>query len=103
MKQTISLMLLITTLWSGLAFAWDSHPEAAMGHGAALVLADDPADHPDNDLHHADHCCHGASHLTGIFNDFAMHLDAPHGAYQRPRAIALPSLYIPPFLKPPIV
>ncbi|HGX93551.1 MAG TPA: hypothetical protein ENK35_09580 [Candidatus Tenderia sp.] len=106
MKRTLASLLLIINLFSGIAFAWDSHPEAMVaGDMAAAVelLSSADADHPDAaDFDHCDHCCHGAAHLIGIlYEDGAPLLLNGHetGAYA---ALALPSLYITPLLRPPI-
>jgi len=103
MKRFLTYFLLIANLCSGVALAWDSHPEAMFGHDvamAALVEVDDH-DHPDGDLHHEDHCCHGAAHLMGI-PPVAEH------AFENGRQSAFTSLsyslplpYIAPHLRPP--
>ena len=102
MKHILAYILLIANLSSGLAFAWDTHPEAMVGHDSAAVnLVDDDHDHPDGDLHHEDHCCHGAAHLMGI-PPVAEH------AFENGRQSAFASLnyslplpYIAPHLRPP--
>ena len=68
MKRVLTYILLIANLCSGVALAWDTHPEAMFGHDVALAgaVGEHDHDHPDGDLHHEDHCCHGAAHLMGI-------------------------------------
>ena len=104
MKRILICLLLLANLSSGLAFAWDTHPEAMVGHDfAAVELVDDGHEHPDGDLHHDDHCCHGAAHVVGIvFNQTTPFMASRHDGF-----IALfqaPAfLYIAPLLRPPIV
>jgi len=104
MKKSLTYLLLLATLWSGMSFAWDNDPERVVGHGVIVLdqLADaDPAFH-DGGLQHCDHCCHGAAHLTGIFYDTCMHDVVSGGEHPSFVAIAPPSLYIAPLLRPPI-
>jgi len=68
MKTILACFLIITTLTSATAWAWDSHPESLTGHivametsatGAVDTSSQDPACH--------DHyCCHGAAHLLAL-------------------------------------
>ena len=105
MKKILICLLLLANLSSGLAFAWDSHPEAMVGHDSAAIdlLAGSDHDHPDGDLHHNDHCCHGAAHLVGlIFNQTTPFLASnDDGFIVLTQAPVL--LYIAPLLRPPIV
>ena len=104
MKRILVCILLVANLASGLAFAWDTHPEAMVGHDSAAVnLVDDDHDHPDGDLHHEDHCCHGAAHLMGILISVSTPLIDAQGSYRFSLMDTLPSLYITPLLRPPIV
>jgi len=105
MKKILICLLLLANLSTGLAFALDSHPEAIVGHDSAAIelLAGSDYEHPDGDLHHNDHCCHGAAHFVGlIFNHTTPFVASSADGY-----IALtqaPSLlYIAPLLRPPIV
>ncbi len=104
MRTILINFLLLTNLCSGLALAWDSHPEALVGHDSATVglLADDH-DHADDDLHHDDHCCHGAAHMMGMLpTATAPTMDMTSG-YRFSMMHAIPSLYLTPLLRPPIV
>jgi len=104
MKRILVYILLIANLSSGLAFAWDTHPEAMVGHDVSAVeLIDDDHDHPDGDLHHDDHCCHGAAHLVGIFPTDTIPSVEMEGSYRFSMMETLPSLYITPLIRPPIV
>ena len=104
MKRILICLLLLANLSSGLAFAWDTHPEAMVGHDSAAVnLVYDDHDHPDGDLHHDEHCCHGAAHLTGIFTTVSTPLIEVESSYRFSMMDTLPSLYITPLLRPPIV
>jgi len=104
MKKAITFLLLLANLYTGLAFAWDSHPEAMVGHDAVMVdLVANDHEHPDGDQHHEDHCCHGAAHMTGIFEALSSQAIIPDGNYHSSFAVVLPSLYITPLLRPPIV
>jgi len=101
MKHILVYILLITNLCSGLAFAWDTHPEAAAAHGSVIVdLAADDHDHPDDDLHH---CSHAASHLMGIFSDVTTPVVMVDRDHFFALPLASPSLYITPLIRPPIV
>ena len=103
MKRFLTYFLLIANLCSGMAFVWDTHPEAMVGHDSAAIdlVADDDHDHPDGDLHHEDHCCHGAAHLMGIPLVSEQAFD--HGRQSTFSALTLSvSLpYIAPHLRPP--
>jgi len=104
MKHILVYILLITNLCSGVAFAWDTHPEAMAGHGSVIVdLVADDHDHPDEDLHHGDHCCHGAAHLMGIFSDVTTPVVVVDRDHFFALPLASPSLYITPLIRPPIV
>ncbi|VAW89902.1 hypothetical protein MNBD_GAMMA17-834 [hydrothermal vent metagenome] len=105
MKKILICLLLLANLSAGLAFAWDSHPEAMVGHDSTAIelLAGSDHDHLDGDLHHNDHCCHGAAHLVGlIFSQSTPFVASSHDGF-----IALSQaparLYIAPLLRPPIV
>jgi len=104
MKRLLACILLIANLTSGLAFAWDTHPEAVVGHDleAIALVAGDDHDHSDGDLHHEDHCCHGASHLMGLFGIVEPAIIENTYEYRASLTVGLPSLYIPPLLRPPI-
>jgi len=104
MKRILIYFLLIANLFTGLAFAWDSHPEAVFGHDAVVVdVVDQNSPSPGGDEHTDHHCCHGAAHLLAIvrsesvpFSDNAQH----HLAMLRQ---SQSSLYITPLLRPPII
>jgi hypothetical protein len=102
MKRILIYILLVANLASGLAFAWDTHPEAA-GHGSVVIDSVTGDDHSDGDVHHADHCCHGAAHLMGIFNAVVTPMVKTKDSHVFSLANSLPSLYITPLLRPPIV
>lgn len=105
MKRLLIFFLLFANLYSGLAFAWDTHPEAMVGHDVAKVdlVAGGDHDHPDGGLHHSDHCCHGAAHLVGMLSYNTTPL-AEGGRTQLypPVLVSPPALYITPLLRPPI-
>ncbi len=105
MKRLLAYILLLVNLCSGVAFALDTHPEAVVGHDAAAIdlVAGEGHDHPDGDLHHGDHCCHGAAHFIGMLSDVTMQVTvASHDHFHSP-AFASSTLYIAPLLRPPIV
>jgi len=105
MKKILICLLLLANLSSGLAFAWDTHPEAMVGHDSAAIelVAGDDHDHPDDDLHHDDHCCHGAAHVVGIvFNQTTQFVASRHNHFSV-LSSAPRFLYIAPLLRPPIV
>ncbi len=66
------------------------------------LLANSDNDHPDGDLYHSDHCCHGAAHLVGlIFNQTTpLVVNSDDGFVVPTQAPAF--LYIAPLLRPPI-
>ncbi len=105
MKKILIYVLLLTNLCSGVAFAWDAHPEAVAGHDAVMVdlASDGDHEHPDGDLHHAEHCCHGASHLIGIFITVTTPVMVANRDHSCFLPHTLPPLYITPLLRPPIV
>ncbi|MCF6217627.1 MAG: hypothetical protein L3J62_04150 [Gammaproteobacteria bacterium] len=104
MKKILICLLLLANLSLGLAYAWDIHPEAAMGHDLLSVdlSACEQHDHSEGDLHNDNHCGHGSAHLVGLVftqttpfaanskSDFLVPAQTPH------------SLYIAPLLRPPI-
>lgn len=76
-----------------------------MGHDSAAIelLAGSDHDYPDGDLHHSDHCCHGAAHLIGlIFNHTTPFVASSDDGFIVPTQ-APAFLYIAPLLRPPIV
>lgn len=105
MKRLLVYFLLIANLCSGLAFAWDTHPEAMVGHDTVMVdlVAGVDHDHPDGDLHHGDHCCHGISHLIGMFYDASTPVAVADCNHQSSLVSVSPLPYITPLLRPPIV
>ena len=74
-----------------------------MGHDAAVNLMDDDQEHPDGDFHHDDHSCHASAHLIGIFTAVSIPLLDVKSGYRVSTTDTLPSLYITPLLRPPIV
>ena len=105
MNKTLIYLLLFATLCAGTAFAWDTHPEAMAGHDSAAgnMMAGEDHNHPDGDLHHDDHCCHGAAHLVGVIfthtTKFTVDSDNEFFALSQTPNL----LYIAPLLRPPIV
>lgn len=84
-KNILIYILLVTTFYSGMVFAWDTDPEALVGHDSELIQLLSTIDHslldpslvdssfvensaPDEDKHLNDHCCHGISHLVAIID-----------------------------------
>ncbi len=110
MKSVLIYFLLIINLSSGVAFAWDSHPEAMVAgdRAAAQLLAggdmghDDPVHPGAADFDHCDHCCHGSAHLIGILYDNAPCLALNRHESGAFTALIPLSLYITPLLRPPI-
>jgi len=103
-------MLLLTNLCSGVAFAWDKHPISASDHAVhAVTVALGVADHEHSDgfskngAYPDDHCGHGAAHLVGIFYDASLKTLNIDYSYRTVAVVSLPSLYISPLLRPPIV
>lgn len=106
MKRLLISMLMVANLVSGLAFAWDAHPEAMLGGNFAAVNSlDSDHSHPGGDPHHYDHCSHGAAHLMVIHSAVSIptfDTNATSG-YRVSTTDIFPSLYIAPLLRPPIV
>lgn len=105
MKRTLIYILLLANIFSGLAFAWDNHPEAVVGHDAVIVdlLLGGDYDRPAGGLHHGDHCCHGAAHLIGILYEAATRVTVGSRSPLYPPIFTSSFLYIAPLLRPPIV
>jgi len=105
MKKILICLLLLANLSAGLAFALDSHPETMVGHDSAAIdlLVGSDHDHPDGDMHHSDHSCHGAAHLVGlIFNPITPFVaSCDDGFIVLTQSPAF--LYIAPHVRPPIV
>jgi len=102
MKRILIHLLLLSTLFSGLAFAWDTHPEAVVGHDSVALNLLDNADHHDSETHHSDHCCHANAHLLAmIFNPVAAS-QTHHDTHLNNLFPALTRRYIAPLLRPPI-
>lgn len=104
MKQILIYLLLLANFCAGVAFAWDSHPEVTGGHNPAVIdlVTGDDHDHPDGDLHHDDHCCHGAAHLVGIVFSQNTQFMASYPCEYFALSQTPDLLYIAPLLRPPI-
>ena len=105
MKRLLIYILLLANLCSGLAFAWDTHPEAMVGSDVAAINLAASVDHgdPADDLHHHDHSCHSPAHLVGVFYDATMPVVPTVQDHHTLSHFVLPTLYITPLLRPPIV
>jgi hypothetical protein len=105
MKILLIHILLLANLSSGVAFAWDTHPEAIAGHDEVVLelLGGDDHSHPDGDLHHNDHCCHGAAHMMCLFNGVTSDNITVSQDYNLYLASAIPLLYTSQLLRPPTV
>ena len=104
MKRILIYLMLIANLFTGLAFAWDSHPEAFFGHDAVVVgLADQHSPSPDGDKHTDHHCCHGAAHLVAIFHNEPSPFLVGDQRNLTALTQSLRPFYIAPHLRPPIV
>lgn len=104
MKRILIYLLLIANLFAGMAFAWDSHPEAYLGHNLVAVdVADQNAPSPGGDEHTDDHCCHGVAHLLAILHADAVPFSVGEQHNLTALTRSLPPLYIAPLLRPPIV
>ncbi len=110
MKRTVLCILLLANLFSGLALAWDSHPEALTGHES--ITFDRPTSDahphghdysPNADWEHANHCCHGAAHLIGFIYESPAPILVGAGKHPPYRSAALLSPTFAPHLRPPIV
>ncbi|NOX92561.1 MAG: hypothetical protein GXP18_08975 [Gammaproteobacteria bacterium] len=110
MKKCLIFILLLTSLCSGSAFAWNKHPASMSGHAVAAAVEmaaglghDHSNDFSKGGSYPDDHCGHGAAHLVGIFYDASLKaLNIDH-SYRAVAVFSLPSLYISPLLRPPIV
>jgi len=104
MKKLLIYLLLLANFCSGLAFALDTHSEAMVGHDVEIVDLASGSDHNHpGDLHHDDHSCHGVAHLTGVFTSTTALVVLAERDYRSSLVVALPSLYITPLLRPPII
>ncbi len=110
MKKFLISILLLTSLCSGSAFAWDKHPASMSDHTVTVAMDmaagldhDHSNDFPKNGPYPDDHCGHGAAHLVGIFYDASFKMLTIDYNYRVVAVISLPSLYISPLLRPPII
>ena len=110
MKRTVLYILLLANLFSGLALAWDSHPEAMAGHEAPSFDRAEADGHshgqggsPAVDREHANHCCHGTAHLIGFIHEPATPLLLAGGKFPLLPTAPLLSPPIALHLRPPIV
>ncbi len=104
MKKILICLLLLANLTTGLAFALDTHPGGVSYESAAVeLLTDADHDHPEGELHHSDHCGHGAAHLLGLLsNPTSPFMASRHDGF--PALAQTPVLlYVAPLLRPPIV
>jgi hypothetical protein len=104
MKKLLMVIIILSHLGLGFAFAWDTHPQAIAGHNPLLSAMNlDIDSHPSEQCSDANHCCHGIAHLLSLMNqsDFAV-LTAQPQRFLTYREIAK-RLSIPPLFKPPIV
>jgi len=108
MRRTLLCILLLINLLSGMAYAWDSHPEALAGHD--LVNFDGATDiahsheHPSTgEWEHLHHCCHGAAHLIGLVYETIAppRLVAGKPVSGQSASLVSPLLALP--LRPPII
>lgn len=70
LRSLILGWLIVCTFGYGSAWAFDTHvgtPGQHEGHAGALINLADSEDHPS-----CDHCCHAASHMTGLWSGQAM-------------------------------
>ncbi|MCF6258399.1 MAG: hypothetical protein L3J98_16030 [Gammaproteobacteria bacterium] len=108
MRKFLISILVLMSLCSGSAFAWDKHPASMSNHGVAVAMDmtanhDHSDDFSQNGSYPDDHCSHGAAHLVGIFYDASLKaLNIDH-SYRAVAVVSFPSLYISPLLRPPIV
>ncbi|HFC53146.1 MAG TPA: hypothetical protein ENJ43_01800 [Gammaproteobacteria bacterium] len=104
MKRQLLCLLLLTNICASTALAWDIHPEPLAGHDIVVFERQtaEPHTHSDGERHHANHCCHGAAHLTGCINESAALAVNPNRLQYLSPAATLPSLYLTPHLRPPI-
>jgi len=112
MKRTVLYILLLANLFSGLALAWDSHPEAMVGHEQISFDHDQATANPyshehdhfaSGDWEHANHCCHGAAHLIGFINEIITPLWIGGGKHPPYPSASLLSPPLAPHLRPPII
>lgn len=67
MKPLLALILVITTLASTAAWAWDSHARTLIGQGViALNANSDGANPADHGIECMDPCSHGTAHLLAL-------------------------------------
>jgi len=71
MQKTIAKVLILLVLFSNAAWAMDTCAAAFFGHNLEQVKLQldsdtDKAPVGQQDLEHAEHCCHGVAHLIGM-------------------------------------
>lgn len=105
MKRILIYVLLFANLASGIAFAWDAHAGAVLGDEwiGQSVAAGTGDGQPAGDVHEDDHCCHGASHFSGVLADHSASIEASVGVHISQALSVLSSLAISPPRRPPIL
>lgn len=103
MRRTFIYLLLLANLVSGIAFAWDTHPEAVVGEHAGDMLSglDSNRGEPTDDAPQGDHCAHGAAHLTGMFYDATTDISCSTSVRLRSPLFVATSRDVSPLLRPP--
>lgn len=105
MKRILIHLLLLSTLFSGLAFAWDNHPEAMVGYDSValdLLSSADQISANESGETHSDHCGHASSHLIAlVFNSIN---PVNHSVDTHRHTFSAPAIlrYTAPLLRPPI-
>ena len=107
MRKLLTYLLLVCNLYAGIAYAWDTHAEASYGHDAVVSDVSHSLDSnspSDADTHKSDHCCHGASHLIVLMEDFESFAPSVTNSMRLHSPIDFLAPHITsPLLRPPLV
>jgi len=104
MKNFLIVIIILSHLGLGFAYAWDSHPQAIVGHNPLLsAMAIDTDTYQNEPCNDANHCCHGFVHLLSLMSlstfSVLTEQQTSFSAYHQ----IVTQLTIPPLFKPPIV
>lgn len=109
MKRYFIYILVLACLFSNVTFAWDADPKTMLGHNGTSIdllsgeLSHGDSHHPEGDLHHYDHCCHGIAHLVGLIDKSSLRFTGGNSGKIHSLNYPIISHFLPLLLRPPIV
>ncbi len=102
MRRLIAHCLIVSLLFSVLAWSADMHAEAFFGHEAEWSQVADSQHDTTNAAETCDHCCHSGAHFLGFPITTSVLTDFGRQPVSRHREAAHLSLALPPPTEPPI-